>query len=201
MAFVPFPTGTVSMTLEMTVNGIPCVMTWGAQKAGGAAATAADGLNLALGIGTWCNSDLAPICTTSTDYLNVVVYDLTSAAGWVANSVLGFPGQVNTATPPNNVAMTITLQTALRGRSQRGRNFLIGLPASDLLNELSWSSAAVSTVDTVWGQLDLAIGTAGFSMGVLSRQTLGVPRVMGQFTPLNAIRANQPIKTQRGRLT
>ena len=101
---------------------------------------------------------------------------------------------------PNNVAMSVTLKTALRGRSYRGRNFIGGLPAAALTNPSFWNPTIQAAVDNAWIQLGLAGVAAGFTHSVLSRANNGVRRTVGVAVHIETYIARLPVATMRRRV-
>jgi hypothetical protein len=96
---------------------------------------------------------------------NVVVTDLgtiTGAEGQSTNAPN--TGGGSGASVPAGTAMVMSLPTALRGRSYRGRMFLPGLEASQVLNPQQWQGAYVTNVaeavETFWASL-YALGAPG----------------------------------------
>lgn len=201
MAFIPFPAGTVEVHLNGTLAGIPVQNVLGAKFFTGAAGPL-DGHALAVAIDNWYVA-ATYFSSIGNDYTqnDIEVIDLTSASGWVANLVTGRVGTAGASVVQNQVAMVVTLQTARRGRSYRGRNYLAGLPQSDLVSPSEWSLAAISTFETYYGNLMNAIQTAGWTPVVLSRVQGGVPLVLGVTTPVAAVRVTPKLGTQRGRLS
>lgn len=201
MAFIPFPTGCVEAVLKGTVDGIPWVNVIGGQYITGAA-TVGDGSNLALALNAWWVANIAPLVVTGLcDIREVDVYDLTSSSGWVATDADAHDGTHATPMVPNNVAMTVTFQTANRGRSFRGRNFIAGLASALLQDQKTWSATAISAMDGAYAALPTAMTGAGFHHVVLSRQTGHAPRTTGVATIVANYRANVPVHTMRRRLT
>lgn len=201
MAFIPFPAGCVEAVLKGRVDGIPVVNTIGARYLSGSA-TIGDGSNLAAELISWWHTNIAPLVSATLVILDeVTVYDLTSASGWVANDPDPHPGTGSAASVPNNVAMTVTFSTALRGRSYRGRNYVPGLPSGALVNQLAWDTAITSAVEGAYTALPTAMNSVGFGHVVLSRHADHAPRTLGVATTVSGYRANAPIATMRRRLT
>lgn len=201
MAFIPFPVGTVEAIFHYFLNGIPVANSLGFATVGGAPATVTDGQNLANALNTWANLNLADWQSENLVYSDCTVYDLTSAGGWVANETNSGPGSITTGTPPNQVSMTVTFQTANRGRSFRGRNYIVGLPEADLQDPKTWGATIIGKMVNAFAALPPAAAAVGFGHVVLSRNAGGHPRVVGVATPVLTYRVNAPVYTQRRRLT
>lgn len=100
---------------------------------------------------------------------------------------------------PSNVAYSVQLKTASRGRSFRGRNYIAGLPGSQVvLNTVSVAERA--NIVAAYEVLRVA-GDATWTLGVLSRQHNNVPRVTAVFSPVTSVdTADATVDSQRRRL-
>ena len=159
-----------------------------------------DPLDVAAAVGqAWADSgNIAAVQDTGVLYTTSDVIPLdgaTASASW--NFSLG--GNINgdhTGGPvPPQVAMTISIQTALRGRSHRGRLYLGGLsdPYFDE-STLQWSDDAVSETQTHWDNFisDLAGGSPNLFFGVASY-------VLADFNIMTSSNTNHALGTQRMR--
>lgn len=128
--------------------------------------------------------------------------DLTSDSGpTYSHSIpVPIPGDLSVDSVPNNCSCAISFRTRFRGRSYRGRNYPPGMP--ETLTDGSrvaqaWRDAWTSFYATLYGDA-LANGTP---MGVISRYSGGLPRAVGQITPITAILfVDDVIDSQRRRL-
>jgi len=141
--------------------------------------------------------------------VEVVVTDMSSLTG----------GQVSFSPPigefggkggpplPSNVSLSISFRTALRGRSFRGRNYVVGLAVDDQLDQNSIKPTVMSAwVDAYTELIALASG-AGATWIVASRFSgvdgdgHPVPRAAGVTTPItNVVATDNTIDSQRRRL-
>lgn len=199
MAFVPFGVGVVGIQMIGDLNGIPVEITMGAKFNAGAA-TASDGLALAAALQTWLTDDIVSNQILPMVWTEIDVTDLTSSAGWLAPLTFTLPGTQNVGEPSNATAMSVTAQTAQRGRSQRGRTFLPGLPAGGIINGTAWSADLVTAIGAAYNNLGTDMGAVGFSPVVLSRVHDGVERTLGQATIITNYRANARLANVRGRI-
>jgi len=200
MAFIPFPTGVVGAIFKFTSAGIPAQVTLGFKLNSGAA-TAVDGAALGAILTSWWSSDLSANLTATVTLDEVTVNDLTSSSGWQANVISGVSGSVSGTQVPNNVAIVVTLQTASRGRSFRGRNYLPGGSRNNQLNSTEWNSSIITAMDTSYNNMAGLIIAGGWTNVVLSRQHNGVVLSTGVATTIVNYRCNALMGTMRGRLT
>jgi len=200
MPFVPFPAGSVEALIRFNIEGIPGEITQGYKFVTGAAVYT-DGVALAAILHGWVDTGLRTALTPAINFTEIIVNDLTSSSGWQATDILGLPGTAAGPTVENQVAMVVTFQTAKRGRSYRGRNYVAGLPAADLFDTKSWGTAAQTGFQAQYDALALLVAAGGWTPVVLSRFNGGAVRVLGEPTPISNYRGNEKLGTIRGRLT
>ena len=101
---------------------------------------------------------------------------------------------------PNNVAATVSLRTAQRGRSGHGRNFVPGIPNSVItLNALD--ADFINNLLAAYFEL-VGAGSfvAGWQLVVLSRQTGGLLRANGIGIPVtNVEMVTNTVRSMRSR--
>jgi len=199
MAFVPFPSGTVEIITNFELGGIPGLITMGAHKLSGSAVYI-DGVNLAAALHASYATTMYDQVTAEVVFTSIVVNDLTSASGWQAVQLVNVTGSRTGDPQPNQVSLCVTFQTAKRGRSYRGRNYIPGLPASALQDFHTWFSTETDQWDTNYGGIISDIETAGWTPSVLSRVQDHITLAEGVWTPITTPRANTRIATQRRRL-
>jgi hypothetical protein len=96
---------------------------------------------------SWHTNVMAAQCTaltlnsvTVTDLQTLTAFEETSTAGPVTGANAGAPVTAG-------ACMVVSLRTALRGRSFRGRTYLAAFPASEVLTPQTWQAAAVTAAD------------------------------------------------------
>lgn len=200
MAFVPFVPGVVAVAFNMVQGNFPAAITFGARFIGGAA-TATDGLALATLLENFWGSTIKPQVTADLALSDVRVTDLSSSSGWVADYPSTAVGTHSGNPVQSQVALVVTLQTAKRGRSFRGRNFWPGLPQSGLYDTATWGSSTLGAWDTIYASLAAAMLGANWTHVVLSRTQAHTPLMLGEDTLITSYRANAKLGTIRGRLS
>jgi hypothetical protein len=135
----------------------------------------------------WLNTSLSPLLSRDMAYTRIRAVDLSSAIGLALETPAPFAGGVDVEAAPNNVAACVSLRTAQRGRSGRGRNFIPGIPNSVItLNTLD--PTFITDLVNAYATLPGAGGfTAGWELVVLSRVTGGVPRAAGIGIPVTDV--------------
>lgn len=87
---------------------------------------------LALDMIDWWDTNIAPFLTTAIELNLVRITDLSDPDGFIIEENSGLPinGDVATEPHPNSIAIVVSFRSGLRGRRNRGRNFLTGFPSS-----------------------------------------------------------------------
>jgi len=156
--------------------------------------------DLATAVDTWASGQLAPLLSDDWTYNATQAFDLTTFDGVVSGSSTVTIGGTSGEANPNNVAACVSLRTAQRGRSFRGRNFVPAIPGSVVtLNTLD--AGWVSNLLTAYNAL-VGAGTfiAGWQFGIVSRKTGGVLRTNGLFIPVTyATMVNNKVRSMRSR--
>lgn len=102
---------------------------------------------------------------------------------------------------PGNVAFVISIRTANRGRSSRGRNYIGGFVDAQVAGNSLLIAHAQGLRDAYNDILVNAAFPSDWTWVVLSRVTGGLPRAQGLAQPVTgALFTDLVIDTQRGRL-
>lgn len=134
--------------------------------------------------------------------LNVVGYDASDPEGYVVTNSVGTPATGgNTFAPmPGNVTATISLRTSNRGKSGRGRIYLVGLCEDQVTeNQLTTGVAAQVKLgfELFWAAVESAISA---DLVVVSFQFDGSPRALGFAQNVTGVIVDGGIDTQRRRV-
>lgn len=200
MPFVPVANG-VQCQINYLLDGIPAQNTLSFLWTGTIDFTPSDLDALGLAVIDWVDTYLIPEQTNAIQYSFVRVVAQDSNPGLVVDVPLGFGGSHSGVAVPNQVAMTCTLQSALTGRSNRGRYFVPALPTTFQLDQKTWNNTAVSTMNAAFIGIITSLGTLTWLPVIISRFHNGSARVAGVTTPIQSYRCNAGIVTQRRRLT
>lgn len=147
---------------------------------------------------TYC----APITSNTVTLREVYVFDLTTADGGTATfapSPLATGGNVNESVV-NSTTLCLSLRTALRGRSRRGRLYIVGLTDNIVADNRVSAGGAQAFLDAYANFFDPGVITAG-DWAVLSRFSDGVARpVASAATITQVLFTDTVVDTQRRRL-
>ena len=147
---------------------------------------------LTFAVGDWFCNTLAPILSEDWVAVRTVGIDLSLVDGPEIVAAQGCQGGVAGEAAPNNVAACITLSSANRGRSGRGRNYIPAVPNSVItLNTLS-SPFMVSAVDAYTLLVGAGTFEAGWQLVVLSRFTAGAARAVPLAFPVITASFSRP---------
>jgi hypothetical protein len=107
-------------------------------------------------------------------YLNTTVYDARESDGAIAvNNTRTGPGTSGTEVGPLNVAVCVTMRTAGRGRSSRGRKYITGFSEGHLVSG-EWTSQAGVNARAYVDEILAAIQSVGWLPVIRSIQQDGV---------------------------
>jgi hypothetical protein len=157
----------------------------------------------------WWDANIAPLVWIGVELREVVVTALNSGTGLQATVVPAVTqlGELNVSALPMNVSLTISFRTGLRGRSFRGRNYIVGLVEGQTTsaNEVV-SATSAAFVDAYNLLLDFG-QDIGASWVVVSRfsgvDSNGdpIPRAAGVTTPITSVLVvDNIVDSQRRRL-
>lgn len=197
MAFTAIP-DVVRVIVRFTMGTFEFSNTFHCYKA---SFTLSEQTTLAAAIDLWFGTNWRPNWPTDITYLRTDAYDMRSSIAPVVSINTGTgPGAQAADTLPLNVAMCVTLRTAGRGKSSRGRVYLAGFSESDITDGV-FSGAAMTKGSSVVGSVNTTITNSGFQYSVVSMQTNGVPNLPPLVQPVTAweVRNGVPA-TQRRRL-
>lgn len=163
--------------------------------------TKTDMENLAAAIDAIVGGSYDSIFNNHVSYMATDVYDIRTSTGEVVSeNTTGAPGTVAGEGLPTNLAVVVTLRTATRGRTGRGRVFVAGFSESNLVEgvfDANCMANAKSYVDNVIAEA-LAVG---WVVGVRSIQTDGVTNNPALMRPVTDTEVRSGIPgTQRRRL-
>jgi hypothetical protein len=169
--------------------------TWAAQVA-----QIVNDLDLALGLGTsgvWSTGR-----STAFNTYAAQVVDVRPGTSPLAERVLAAPGdQADDVMPPND-SLCVTLRTAVKGRTGRGRIYLNGYPEGGA-NGGYWEAGTQALADNLVGALLANFGEGGtnpnMSWGVISRFEFGVKRAIPAFTRIDSYTVHNEVRTLRRR--
>lgn len=180
MAFIPVPDA-VHVQMIMADDGQVCMNDL-YFNAGGTP-TAGDLATLVVDLNGWWAANYAPNVCDTVLLLEVRAQDMGSTTGAYASYLSAEAGAVTSEQAPNNVAPCISFRTPFRGRSSRGRNYIVGLPNA-MVNINTMDSAFTIAMRTCYEQL-LPGGSVTlpglYEWVVVSRYTGGAPRTTGVF--------------------
>jgi len=153
-------------------------------------------------VNAYIRDTLIPILATTIKLVRTVGVLLDVIDGLQVINTTGLPASGGDANPalPNSVAFCISVRTANRGRSFRGRNYIPGL-AEDLVTGNTVHSSTAAGLVSIWDGLTAIAGDDGWARTVVSRVNAGVPRTVGVATPVtNVLAVDNTVDSQRRRL-
>lgn len=134
--------------------------------------------------------------------LEITDLSANGAASVELGGAAGDSGQLGGVAMPSSVALVISLRTAFRGRSYRGRIYHIGLTETDVDGNQVLNARRVDLEAgyNALKTLQPAGGAASGTLGVLSYYANKAVRGVPLFTPVTTLSIDSYVDTQRRRL-
>lgn len=160
---------------------------------------------LATTIETWFLDNILTHLATELTYRETVATDLTVEGGAQAVSATGAgsAGGASGGSAPGNVALCLSIRTGLSGRSNRGRNYVGGVPLSQITGTNTFASGWVDALIAGYAALGAALLEVDGSWvwSVLSRVHDRATRTTALAIPAtNVLAVDLTVDSQRRRL-
>lgn len=206
MPFIPTP-NMVRVSVEYVISGLPAANVLHMQHALGAL-DQAEVDAMALEVATAWQAEVMPLITNNVTLAQVIVTDVSSQTGPQGEAVAGGVGGSASAPLPPNIATCVSIRTALRSRSGRGRSYIPGVGEDKVDGAGTITQAYRDALIVAFEDVDaaLAAGASGLLMGVLSlysgvdEEGNPIPRAAGLFSRATTYTCDATIDTQRRRL-
>lgn len=198
MALPPVPNG-LRITLEYTLNGKVVVNVYYAIKS--TPIVTVDLTNVATAVLQWWRTFLKGGLSQDIALTKIRVQDVSVPDGGYIEQVVtsNNTGSVASQAMPNNVALVVSLQSGLSGRSRRGRTYVPGLPENEVSGSYVGQTFLQGFIDA-YVELATALQLQLCSLAIVSFYGNGAPRAVPQITLVTRVAANTRIDTQRRRL-
>lgn len=199
LPFIPF-LNCAEVVVEGQAAGQAAFITLGARFGGAIVGTALQ--DLADAVAGWVTTNLLPNLHAGLTINQIKATDLTTQFSPVVFSTVGLPasGSVGGAALTNQNAFVESFATLSRGRSNRGRVYVPGIPPGSLASTTTYSALFVAAMNTVFLALPTALSGVGWTHVILSRQENGIRRTIGQATVVTAYLGRVGVGTQRRRV-
>lgn len=200
MAFVPVP-NTLQAELRFLFGSQKCENVLYFTGSGGVTPALATTLGAALV--AWWNAQFKAASPTIMSLTEVYLTDLSTATSFTVSYVTGLPSAGSSAVDPLpfNCSHCVSFRTANRGRSGRGRNYVMGLSDSEAVASVITVTRRNIDVNAYAALVGAGTFVAGLQFCVVSRISNGVPRASGLIQPVTAVLSvDDTIDSQRRRL-
>jgi hypothetical protein len=160
-----------------------------------------DLIDLANAVKDSWETNIAPVVSNNISLDNIVATDLSSDSGPQTTLPAGVSGGINSAVLPSNVTLAISFHTDFRGRSYRGRAFLVGLTEATVTGD-TISSGSATAFREAWENFlaDIATAVAGTVLVIVSRCSAGAWRTNAVVTDVTSITVDTTVDTMKSRL-
>lgn len=152
---------------------------------------------------SWWNTEIRPAVTSSVTFREVYLTDLTTQTSPTLTATTGLPttGGEAKSSLPNNSAACISFRTSGRGRSSRGRNYIMGLSEDSVVQNSITAAKQNFLVTGYEALMDAATYTDDWTWIVYSRFENNNPRPEALIAPVDAVVfTDNIIDSQRRRL-
>jgi hypothetical protein len=148
----------------------------------------------------WWTTNIRPNVSNTVTFRGVKATSLESETAPAVEVPSGLAGGGTSPAMPNNVTAAIKFLTALRGRSFRGRNYIVGL-MDEAVSQNDLSTITAGNYSNGYLELlDTSVITNGIWV-VVSRFTNGDPRTTGVSEPVTGVTFTDfTVDSQRRRL-
>lgn len=158
--------------------------------------------DLATAVWNWCDDSYSLQLPDQVSIEAVVATDMSSAeGGQVTVAPAPLPGAVGGGALPLNATLCFSLRSTSRGRSARGRLYILALPATQV-SQNTVGSTYTTNVTTILNGLKDTIDALGYVWSIVSYIHDNEPRVGGPvyFAVNNVIVVDRTVDSQRRRL-
>jgi hypothetical protein len=205
MPFIPVPNGVLvefrMTSLAQQVENTLWFIT-------GADPTVVTMTNLGNALETWWATEYSPLVSSGVSLREIALTSMDSITGPQVTIVPSpaLAGLNLGAQMPNNISLTVSFRTALRGRSFRGRNYVVGFVEAQIAgNEVNgvdaqnWADAYNAIPGAIAGTTYAWVVASRFSGTDANGDP--IPRVTGIATPVTtALVVDTVVDSQRRRL-
>lgn len=150
------------------------------------------------------STDIAQYQTANLLYQSVTVRQLVADSPLVVVGALEAQGINEGDALPNNVAMAVTLRTAVGGRSGSGRMYIGGIPENAAAGNnasTEWANGVQAAIATGLRNRLSETGTFDVRLVIYSTETGGAPRLVGVANQVTAVQIlDRTLDSQRRRL-
>jgi len=199
MAFIP-AANTVQAELRYVWNQQKCENVLNFYDASGWTLGAM--ATLATDLFAWWTAHLKPIQSNTAVLNEIYITDLTTNTSPTHSYVPAGAnaGSSGNASVPNSVAMCVSLRTAARGRTARGRNYVLGLQQVAVTANI-WAPTTIAAVEAGYQALASGASPTPGVLAIVSRYENNVPRAAAVVRPvISAVVVDNIIDNQRRRL-
>lgn len=150
---------------------------------------------------SWCNAHYAPLLPSEVTINMVRVTDVSQQNGAQDIATVTIPGTVAGGALPNEVSFCVSLRSAVRGRSARGRWYMLGVAKSNVTAQNRVGGAYATAAVTALDQLITDLKFVNLQPIICSFVTNNAPRVGGPvyFILMNAVATDDVVDSQRRR--
>lgn len=159
--------------------------------------------DLAEAVYTWWHDSLAAVQSTDVKFSEVLVRSLDFAQPYEGSFTppSAATGSIATEAMPGNVTLSVSFRSGATGRSNRGRNYMVGIPRSQVEGAIADAGYGDDVVAAYTALLGEGALPAGWQWVIVSRFLDKVQRDPGVTIAVNSVRlVDLIVDSQRRRL-
>lgn len=198
MAFIPWPNG-----VQLCFDFVTASQNWQfclALRKSAGTPTPTDLATIANHAENWWSTNLRGQLTNETTLRQTRATDMTAEGGAVNTFVSSTPGNGAGVMVPIGSAVVVSLRTARRGRSYRGRCYVSGLRAALQNGPTDITAAESIALVGSFAALQTTLDTDGFDVVVASKQHNGAVTNPASLNEVTAFVVDTHFDSQRRRL-
>jgi len=150
---------------------------------------------------TWIANFYNPLLPNTVQITGMKLTDQSAIDGIFLQTALTFVGGVASAALPNEVSYCLSLRSSSRGRSARGRLYVLGVAENQRLGQNRVTTAYRDALAVAGDSLVGSLAGSGYHWSIVSYQSLGVPRPGGPvyYLVTNTTTTDDVLDSQRRR--
>lgn len=154
-------------------------------------------------LAVWWTGNIAPLVSDTVTIREIYAYDLTTSTASAYSYIPLVPQQGTGLSPslPSNVTWTVSFRTEKRGRAYRGRNYVVGLTESQVVQNTVVESTVAGYLEAYTNLLSPTVITNAAQWTTVHRYVGKVPLAMGTNELVTTVIATDSrVDTQKRRL-
>lgn len=146
--------------------------------------------DLCAAVFTWWDTYIKPLVHTTIVLREILARDMSSGSGVSGSYPASVAGTATGSLMTSQDTLCISFRTLLAGRSYRGRNYIVSLTETNVVEDTVSSGVAIAWVDAYADMpavIDIGTGVGLWQWSINSTRTNNADRLFGVLTPVNNV--------------